>query len=89
MIDFLFDFIFSVIPYLRRRKERGKEWTGFLEEVRKVPCGPLAKYKNRAVFHTDDGRRITIRLTEHDAAKYQRGIRYHKKAGEDFPAPLP
>ena len=89
MIDSILDFLlFFVVPFFRRRKQRREEWIGFLEKLKEGPAGPLAKHQFRAIFRTDDGKKITIWLRKQDANRYQKGIRYRKKSGEDFPEPF-
>jgi hypothetical protein len=88
MIDTILELLFyAVFPFLRRKKQRREEWTGFLEEIRETSGLSLAEHKQRAVFRTDEGKRIVIKFREQDSARYQKGIRYRKKAGEDFPEP--
>ncbi len=89
MVDDLVELIiYAVLPFLKRRKQRRDEWTGFLEEMTARRGSFLARYTHLAVFRTDNGRAIKLRLDENDASKYTKGIRYLKKAGEDFPAPV-
>jgi hypothetical protein len=88
MIDSFLELLFlAVFPFLKRRRQRGEEWTGFLEEIRKRR-NPLAESPRLAVFRTDEGRKVTVLLSERDSTRYEKGIRYRKKAGEDFPAPF-
>ena len=88
ILDILGSLVLEMLPVLKRKKQRREEWTGFLEEIKTVPSGPLAKYKLRAVFRTDEGKRVSIRLRKQDSTRFARGIRYRKKAGEDYPEPL-
>ncbi len=87
MIDGILEFLFyAVFPFLKRRKQKREEWTGYLEEIRESR-NPVARTWHIAVFRTDEERKVKIYLGEEDSALYKKGIRYRKKAGEDFPEP--
>ena len=89
MIDELLELlVYTVFPFLKRRKQRKEEWTGFLEEMRVKSGLSLAKHTHLAVFRTDEGKTVAIKLSGQDTTRYEKGIRYRKKAGEDFPTPL-
>lgn len=78
----------AVFPFLRRRRRRRAEWTGFLEEIRERGGLSLTKSSRSAVFRTDEGKTVNIRLLEQDSTRFEKGIRYQKKAGEDWPVPF-
>jgi len=82
LIEFLINMI---LPSRRRKKKREEEWYGVVEEKRMKSDYSVAKYRCFVIFRTEDGRRIKMKLTEELFSRYEKGRRYHKRRGEDFP----
>lgn len=82
LLDILTDLPF-LIPGIRRKMERRKEWAGNVEAKKTLA---LSRHAYLVVFRTDDGQRKKVRLDrKEDFALYEEGRRYAKKAGEDLP----
>jgi len=75
------------LPWVRRKRDRRKEWSGTVEA--KKTC-TLSKHAYLVIFQTDDGQRKKVRLDrKEDFDIYEEGRRYKKKAGEDLPDTKP
>jgi len=90
MFDFLVELLgdcFVFLPWVKRKKERRKEWTGTVEAKK---TWSLSKHAYLVIFQTDDGQRKKVRLDrKEDFDSYEEGRRYIKKAGEDRPETKP
>jgi hypothetical protein len=83
MIDFIVEFLDSLLPWLMRKRDRRREWTGTVESKKSLA---LSKRAYLVIFRTDDGQRRKVRLDKkEDFDGYEEGRRYTKKAGEDLP----
>jgi hypothetical protein len=87
MIDTLIELIiYAVFPYYKRKKRREEEWYGFVEEKKSRSDYVLLKNKYSVIFRTDHGQRRKIKVERQELFdKYEKGRRYHKKKGEDYP----
>jgi len=86
MLDLLSDLLFF-IPWLRRKGDRRKEWSGTVEAKK---TRTLSKHAYLVIFRTDDGQRKKVRLDrKEDFDLYEENRRYTKKAGEDMPDAKP
>jgi len=90
MIDFILELLgdwFVFLPWVRRKRDRRKEWSGTVEAKK---TWTLTKHAYLVIFRTDDGQRKKVRLDrEEDFKIYEEGRRYIKKAGEDLPEAKP
>jgi len=90
MIDLLLELLgdwFVFLPWVRRKRERCKEWSGTVEAKKTLA---LSKHAYLVIIRTDDGQRKKVRLDrKEDFDLYEEGRRYTKKAGEDMPDPKP
>lgn len=90
MIDLileLLDDLFIFLPWVRRRRDRRKEWSGTVEDKK---TRAVSKHAYLVIFRTDDGQRKKVRLDrKEDFDAYEEGRRYIKKAGEDLPETRP
>ena len=90
MIDFILELLgdwFVFLPWVRRRRDRRKEWSGTVEAKK---TWTLTKHAYLVIFRTDDGQRKKVRLDrKEDFDIYEEGRRYIKKAGEDLPETKP
>ena len=90
MIDFILELLgdwFVFLPWVRRKRERRKEWSGTVEAKK---TWTLTKHAYLVIFRTDDGQRKKVRLDrKEDFDIYEEGRRYIKKAGEDLPETKP
>jgi hypothetical protein len=90
MIDFILELLgdwFVFLPWVRRKRDRRKEWSGTVE-AKKI--WTLTKHAYLVIFRTDDGQRKKVRLDrKEDFDIYEEGRRYIKKAGEDLPETKP
>lgn len=90
MIDFILEFLndwFVFIPWVRRKADRRKEWSGTVEAKK---TWVLSKHAYLVIFRTDDGQRKKVRLDrEADFNLYEEGRRYMKRAGESLPDAKP
>ncbi len=90
MIDLLLELLgdwFVFLPWVRRKRERRKEWSGTVEAKKTLA---LSKHAYLVIIRTDDGQRKKVRLDrKEDFDLYEEGRRYTKKAGEDMPDPKP
>ncbi|HSA96352.1 MAG TPA: hypothetical protein VLJ16_09885 [Acidobacteriota bacterium] len=90
MIDFLLGLLgdlFFLLPGVRRKRDRRKEWAGTVEAKK---TWALSKHAYLVIFRTDDGQRKKVRLDrKEDFDLYEEGRRYVKKAGEDLPETKP
>jgi len=88
MFDLILELLgdwFIFLPWVRRKKDRRKEWSGTVEAKK---TWTLAKHAYLVIFRTDDGQRKKVRLDrKEDFDIYEEGRRYLKKAGEDLPDP--
>ena len=90
MIDFILELLgdwFVLLPRVRRKRDRRKEWSGTVEAKK---TWTLTKHAYLVIFRTDDGQRKKVRLDrKEDFDIYEEGRRYIKKAGEDLPETKP
>jgi len=90
MIDFILELLgdwFVFLPWVRRKRDRRKEWSGTVEAKK---TWTLTKHAYLVIFRTDDGQRKKVRLDrKEDFDIYEEGRRYTKKAGEDLPDTKP
>ncbi len=90
MIDFILGLLgdwFVFLPWVRRKRDRRKEWSGTVEAKK---TWTLTKHAYLVIFQTDDGQRKKVRLDrKEDFDIYEEGRRYIKKAGEDLPETKP
>jgi hypothetical protein len=90
MIDFILELLgdwFVFLPWVRRKRDRRKEWSGTVEAKK---TWTLTKHAYLVIFRTDDGQRKKVRLDrKEDFDLYEEGRRYTKKAGEDMPDAKP
>jgi hypothetical protein len=90
MIDFILELLggcFVFLPWVRRKRDLRKEWSGTVEGKR---TGTLSRHAYLVIFRTDDGRRKKVRLDrKEDFDIYEEGRRYTKKAGNDLPDTKP
>jgi hypothetical protein len=90
MIDLLLELLgdwFVFLPWVRRKRERRKEWSGTVEAKKTLA---LSKHAYLVIIRTDDGQRKKVRLDrKEDFDLYEEGRRYTKKAGEDMPDAKP
>ena len=90
MFDFILELLgdcFVFLPWVKRKRERRKEWTGTVEAKK---TWALSKHAYLVIFQTDDGQRKKVRLDrKEDFDLYEEGRRYLKKAGEDLPETKP
>ncbi len=90
MIDFILELLgdgLVFLPWVRRKRDRRKEWSGTVEA--KKTC-TLSKHAYLVIFQTDDGQRKKVRLDrKEDFDIYEEGRRYMKKAGKDLPDTKP
>jgi len=87
MISFILENLDSLLPSIRRRRERRKEWTGTVEAKK---TWAFSKHAFLVIFRTDDGQRKKLRLdSKEDFELYEEGRRYAKKAGDDLPDTKP
>ena len=90
MIDFILELLgdwFVFLPWVRRKRDRRKEWSGTVEAKK---TWTLTKHAYLVIFRTDDGQRKKVRLDrKEDFDIYEEGRRYIKKAGEDLPEAKP
>lgn len=90
MIDFILELLgdwFVFLPWVRRKRDRRKEWSGTVEAKK---TWTLTKHAYLVIFRTDDGQRKKVRLDrKEDFDIYEEGRRYIKKAGEDLPETRP
>jgi hypothetical protein len=90
MIDFILELLgdwFVFLPWVRRKRDRRKEWSGTVEAKK---TWTLTKHAYLVIFRTDDGQRKKVRLDrKEDFDIYEEGRRYIKKAGEDLPETKP
>ena len=86
MFDFILELLndwFVFLPWVKRKRDRRKEWSGTVEAKK---TWTLSKHAYLVVFRTDDGQRKKVRLDrKEDFDRYEEGRRYMKKAGEDLP----
>lgn len=85
LIEFLINMIF---PSRRRKKKREEDWYGVVEEKMMKSDYSVAKYRCSVVFRAEDGRRIKMKVDDELFNRFEKGVRYHKKKGEDFPEPV-
>ncbi len=90
MIDALIELIiYALFPYLKRKKRREEEWYGFVEEKKIRSDSLLLKKKYSIVFRTDEGQNRKIKVEHQEIFdRYEKGRRYHKRKGEDYPDPV-
>jgi hypothetical protein len=92
MIDTLIyalDIIISIFPYYGRKRQRKKEWYGFVEEKKRRSDYSLSKHRYSIVFETDGGQKKKIKVEKQELFdNYKKGRRYHKKKGEYYPDPV-
>ncbi len=82
IIEFL---IYAILPYYKRKKRREEEWHGIVDE-KLVKRGLFFLSENHyVVFVTSEGRKIRMKLSEQEFLRFEKGIRYFKKRGEDLP----
>ncbi len=90
MIDLILELLgdwFVFLPWVRRKRDRRKEWLGTVEAKK---TWTLTKHAYLVIFRTDDGQRKKVRLDrKEDFDIYEEGRRYIKKAGEDLPETKP
>ncbi len=90
MIDFILELLgdwFVFLPWVKRKRERRKEWTGTIEAKK---TSALSKHAYLVIFRTDDGQRKKVRLDRSEEFDlYEEGRRYTKRAGEDMPDAKP
>ncbi len=90
MIDFILELLgdwFVFLPWVRRKRDRRKEWSGTVEAKK---TWTLTKHAYLVIFRTDDGQRKKVCLDrKEDFDIYEEGRRYIKKAGEDLPETKP
>ena len=90
MFDFILELLSDglvLLPWVKRRRERQKEWTGTVEGKK---TWALSKHAYLVIFRTDDGQMKKVRLDRREEFDlYQEGRRYVKKAGEDKPDAKP
>lgn len=90
MIDFILELLgdwFVFLPWVRRKRDRRKEWSGTVEAKK---TWTLTKHAYLVIFRTDDGQRKKVRLDrKEDFDLYEEGRKYTKKAGEDMPDAKP
>jgi hypothetical protein len=90
MIDFILELLgdwFVFLPWVRRKRDRRKEWSGTVEAKK---TWTLTKHAYLVIFRTDDGQRKKVRLDrKEDFDIYEEGRRYIKKAGKDLPETKP
>jgi len=90
MIDLILELLgdwFVFLPWVRRKRDRRKEWSGTVEAKK---TWTLTKHAYLVIFRTDDGQRKKVRLDrKEDFDIYEEGRRYIKKAGEDLPETKP
>ena len=90
MIDFILELLgdwFVFLPWVRRKRDRRKEWSGTVEAKK---TWTLTKHAYLVIFRTDDGQRKKVRLDrKEDFDIYEEGRRYVKKAGKDLPETKP
>ena len=90
MFDFILELLgdcFVFLPWVKRKRERRKEWTGTVEAKK---TWALSKHAYLVIFRTDDGQRKKVRLDrKEDFDVYEEGRRYIKKAGESLPETKP
>lgn len=85
-IESLFERLSPTLAYVRRKRERGKEWSGTVEAKK---AQPVSRHAYLVTFRTDDGHRKNLYLDrKEDFDRYEEGRRYTKKAGDDLPAAL-
>jgi len=83
----ILDDVFVLVPWVRRKRERRKEWSGTVEAKKTLT---LSRHAYLVIFRTDDGQRKKVRLDKkEDFEFYEEGRRYFKKAGEDLPDTQP
>lgn len=88
MIDYVIDGIFDfIILALTRRKQKGEEWRGVLEEKRTTGGYSLARKKHLLYFRTESGKKRKIRVGEAEFALYEKGKNYRKNRGDLLPDP--
>jgi hypothetical protein len=86
ILDFLGDWL-VLLPRLKRKRERRREWSGTVEAKK---TGGLSKHAYLVIFRTDDGQRKKVRMDrKEDLDNYKEGRKYLKKAGEDLPDTRP
>jgi len=90
MFDFILELLgdcFVFLPWVKRKRERRKEWTGTVEAKK---TWALSKHAYLVIFRTDDGQRKKVRLDRREEFdSYEEGRRYIKKAGESLPETKP
>jgi hypothetical protein len=90
MIDFILELLgdwFVFLPWVRRKRDRRKGWSGTVEAKK---TWTLTKHAYLVIFRNDDGQRKKVRLDrKEDFDIYEEGRRYIKKAGEDLPETKP
>ncbi len=90
MIDFILELLgdwFVFLPWVRRKMDRRKEWSGTVEAKK---TWTLTKHAYFVIFRTDDGQRKKVRLDrKEDFDIYEEGRRYIKRAGQILPDTKP
>jgi hypothetical protein len=82
-IESLFERLSPSLAYIRRKRERRKEWSGTVEAKK---AQAVSRHAYLVIFRTDDGQRKNLYLErKEDFDLYQEGRRYTKKAGHDLP----
>jgi len=89
MIEVLLDLLVDLFPWYRKKKRKKEEWYGFVEEKKIQGDYLLSKKRYCVVFRTDNERRIKIKLDSQEIFdRYEKGRRYHKEKGENYPEPV-
>lgn len=84
IIDFLGDLLIFLLP-VKRKLDVSKAWSGTVEQ-KKVRASPsLSPYRYSVIFRTDNGKRKKLRMKKADFDRYQEGLRYIKRSGENLP----
>ena len=90
MIDLMLELLgdwFVFLTWVRRKRDRRKEWSGTVEAKK---TWTLTKHAYLVIFRTDDGQRKKVRLDrKEDFDIYEEGRRYTKRAGQILPDSKP
>jgi hypothetical protein len=81
-------FIYAIFPYFKKKKRRGEDWFGVVEEKRIEGDLSLKKHRHVVVFRTSEGFKRKMKVSEELFNKYEKGKQYHKKSGKDYPDPV-
>ena len=89
MWEIIIELVLWFMPFsLRDRLNKGKEWTGVVEEVKLKGDFSPARRSTIIVFRREDGSTTRVKLKESHAAPFSVGQRYRKHKGETLPRPV-